>query len=225
MSKHSQRKASAGQRRKVIKRVIAEAIVLLLVCGALVGLALFIASMAEEEKKKSEAAETEVLQLTGSLQTLKNQMDQFEFALPLSKEIFKDGESVIDLSREEASEVFLQLKEKYAVEDLKVNISPIEAVEDAQYNKARVQAIRSNIRVEMKAYTDKQVYRYAQEVVRMLPGITGVKLYRVVRGKPFELTGNESLNTDYTKPQIEGLLQFEWYGFKAKTTEQPQAAQ
>lgn len=217
-SKDKAKKPSAGNQKRIIKRLAAETIIVLLICGAIGGVAYFLSDMAAEEKKKSDESETEVLQLSGKAQTLKTQMEQFVDALPLSKRLLNDrGESTQTLSRELASDVFLALRDKYVLEDVKVDISPIERMEDAAVNKNHVQLIRSTIRIEMKAYTDEDVAAYTQDVINELPGMVSTQSIKMTRGKEYSLSDSEGAeNINLNEPQIEAQINFIWYGFDVK---------
>lgn len=214
-------KKPKSNQRRIIKRLGLELVIIVGACVVLGGAAYFLSNMAGEEKKKGDQSETELLQLSGQAQTLQTQMGQFKDALPLSKKIFNDqGESTQNLSRDLASKVFLGLREVYTLEDVKIDISPIIPSETPEMNKGQVQAITSNISVQMTAYRDKDVLSYAQDVVDQLPGMVTISSISLTRGKEYTLneSGAEEAKR-YNEPQVKAVIRFVWYGFQVKEKE------
>lgn len=208
-----------GNQRRIIRRIITESIFILLVCGALGIGAYLLADLAAGEKKRGDESETELLQLTGKTETLRRQLAELQDALPLAQKVFdSEGNSTMELSREAASSVFSRLRAKYAFGDLTINVSPIEPQEDSKLNKKQVQAIRSIINVQIKAFTDEQVVAYIDDVMDELPGLVALRSLEISRGNEFTLDeapaadGAVSLNT----PQVSAKAEFVWYGFKLK---------
>ena len=214
----------SGPTRQIIMRLIKEGGILLLVVGGLFAVSGFLSGLADDEKRRRDRVETETLQIAGNLQTLKTQMSEYIYALPLSEKLLNaQGRPIWNLSRDAASEMFFKLHEKHSLNDVKVTISSIEPFQDNTAHKQHIQMIRSTIDVNIHAFSDEQIAAYINDVVAELPGVVDVGSFEMARGDPYTFNAIQE-EKSLTTPQIKTTLNFIWYGLESKEKNTPNNA-
>lgn len=203
--------------KRLMKRIAVDLAVVVVVSAVLIGVALFISSMGEEEAKKADQLSNDINLKTGELQTLKAKIAQFKDAVPL-RESLKDekGKVKLDLSRDKATNIFLKLKDSYALKDIKISISPITAPKEPEFNKPNMQVIMSDIGITMKAYSDKQVLQFIHDVKKEFPGVVKIKKISMTRGSVKSLKDNIILDKEvsYSEPMLDVKIDMVWYGIQ-----------
>lgn len=205
----------------IIKRIVKEAILTFAAAGFFLFVSLFLGSLAEEVATESQRIKNEVMQKSSEIQSLQVKLAQFGNAL-LIWNGFKNKNGIYNmkLSRDDATNIFMELRDQYAFEDIHVTVSPIRVSLDRALVRSKMQVMESDITIKMRAYSDEQIIKFIEDVKERLPGIIKVKSLRMTRNAPTAKNakaGHEkediaSLKGTMNVPQMDVNIDLMWFG-------------
>lgn len=201
---------------KLIKQIAREGIIAVFVISVITAGSLWFGNYAEGVKKEAEEMNNDMTQRTGELQSLKAKLAQFKYAIPLRESLKnEEGKVSLDLSRDKATAIFMSIRDDFAVQNIKVSISPINKPDDQALIKPTLRVIHSDVSITFKAFTDEQVVDFMDEVKNQLPGAVKIKSVSMTRGKEKNFSTATNAEPEVlTTPQLDVTLNMVWYGFE-----------
>lgn len=213
----------------IVKRVAFEVTVISVSVTLLLIICFWLSSVAEEAVTEAEQVKNEINQKSIEIQTLQTKIAQFGNALPLWNNFKnKSGTQSFRLSRDEATSVFMELRDQYAFKDIRVTVSPIRPSSDPNMIRPTIQVMESDININMRAYSDEQVVKFMQDVRQRLQGIVKVKSLKMTRNQsetPAFQGGVEGQRDELfalNEPQLDVVINILWYGIETIETNPPE---
>lgn len=200
------------------KRIVTEAGFCALLVVITSGIAWFVASYADELNTERSRLQGATQTLTMENVSLKDQIVKARDSLSLYETIMKTNRSEdFSLNREAATQLLNKLKDRYRLNSLGVNMSPIKELTDEIYKKKSGTLIMSDVTLTLSGVTDEFIYGFVQAMMQRLGGY--VKVTRMSLSRTGTITNNTLL--DLSKGKVPGLvnadIQFSWIGFKPNT--------
>lgn len=208
----------------IVKRIAKEAIAVCIGLMLLLGVYLWISGAAEDSVREAGQVKTQVNQKTAEVQLHQTKIAQFGSILPLWNSFKeKDGSKKFSLSRDDATSVFVALRDLYLLKDIRVTVSPVRPSADASFTKTNARVVESDISVSMRAYTDEDVIKFLQSMDQRLAGVVKVKHIRIFRNASLPIQQPTASPQGIPppplhEPQVDVIIQLLWYGIEDLST-------
>lgn len=202
----------------IIKRITKEVIVIVSGVSVLLFISLGLGTFADNVVQEAEQAKNDILQKTAEIQSLQTKIAQFGNALPIWTSIRdKQGKYKLNLSRDEATNIFMELRDQYAFKNIRLTVAPIRPSSDTTLIKTKMRVMESDINISMRAYSDEQVVQFLEDVKQRLAGVVKVKNFRMSRAVNL-LANTPNFNADpltaLNEPQLDVVINLVWYGIE-----------
>ena len=211
--------------RLLRKKVIAESVVLAVICGVLLAVYVF-ASMQEEQF----AAESQILQ--GDLAALNLQRQNLESQLRRAKKsisIYNEVKKQLDdnqfaLNRDKAQMIINQLKDKYMLSSINMKVSPVSDVATDKYKSTTIKLIQSKVTLNFSGISDEYLLSFVNDLMRKLNGYIRVTNLSLSRTGDINKESLTQISQGKLPALVTGELGFNWVGVQPIKPPEPAAA-
>ena len=201
--------------KKLKKRLIGSAIraaVMIGGCGLCFGVAVFFYQNQTTSLKKLKNQEREA---QSSVNKLKTRNERTKSTMALYESLIKDSSlRELGLSRKNISQLLTRLSDKYTIEDVLINISPIIEQKSDNFSPKTGQLITSDITIKYNATSDAHAFVFAEELFQNFSGYLNIKNFSIGRKDKISEDNLREILVDGKTEFFSTNLQFEWLGLQ-----------
>lgn len=208
-------------RKRLIKLSIIASVVVLATGAAAYGIFSWSSSLQDEAK----SAKSQVNRARGDVSSREQKNREAQEYLELYTRITSTSEQdkISDLDRDKALQWVKQVAIANNILNMTGTVSPITAINNANFKKKTFEGINSQVDLRFGAMTDEQIFRFLQAVLTRFPGY--VKINSLLLTKQGEITQSVIQQAQRGQfPELAvGEMQFTWIGVREVQAESANA--
>lgn len=126
------------------------------------------------------------------------------------------------LNRREMTQLLTDLKMKYRLSSLNLQVSPEQPYEDDELRAMKLAVVSADVRLDFGGISDQHLFAFIQDVRRQCPGFIRIQELSLNRNKLFDIEAMRQISQGAKMEMVSGSLAFTWFGYP-ESTEQAQA--
>lgn len=216
--------------KTMIKRLALHLVVLCIIVGVAVGIVTWIGDLAEGMENDNRKKEADLAVIMEESERIKGKISRYSQAMPLYEKLHDaKGESRLLLSRDKATVVLQEMKDKYLIDDLKVTINPLSPMTEKGFTGRTMQGVKSSINIKTSFFTDELMLEFIRDLRASMQGTIGVDKITFKWGEEKSLEGKSEDPTVPERagdtPEVESTIDLAWYGIQPISEEEQKKAQ
>lgn len=208
------------RKRTLTETGIAAALVLV-TAGAMFA----VSGMRDGAEKERKSMQSKVQSVKREADKSKERLESAGASMTLYDALKKERDAMsLTLDRQEMTALLGQLKEKYRLSSLNLQISSEIPYEDEELKTMKLDVVSSDVRLDFGGISDQHLFSFVNELRRKLPGFVRVKEVSLNRNKIFDIEAMRQISQGAKLEMVSGTLAFQWFGYpevKKKANGQP----
>lgn len=151
----------------------------------------------------------EVSTLRGDISRMQVEYDQF-IEQQIRFEGYKKDGFFVQQNRRQVEDILKTIQEKSGVATAKVSVSPAETEDNAEAAKAEHKLLKSEIKVEVEALEDTDIFHYIFLIEKYFPGHITINSVEYERAGEINGTILRAIASGRNVPLVKADMKFEW---------------
>lgn len=205
---------------KMKKRVIVEASIAGGIVLVAVGILVFAMHLTSTHTDEMTIAKNAVQAERVKLDDLNKQIEKTGISSQVYEEVVgRKANLNFALDRTALRAVLSQLKGRYRLSHLAMEVSPAEKFTNKELEALAIEAMQMRVKLNISAMSDTHIYSFLQDMQQALPGLIKPVVVNLKRDRKFDMEALTQIKAGNTLPMVSGVIEFMWYGFKPPVEE------
>lgn len=185
--------------------------------GVVFGVLNYMATSTQENITK---LKRENQRITVQIVNLRQKLEDAQKTLERHENLTSQGDlRPLELDRKYVSRLVNELAEEYFIEDVTIDIAPVEEKLREPFLVQTGKIITSSIRIKYLAPSDVQSIAFAQDLMNKFSGYLNIRGFTVLRDDKISISLLERLASSGKGGLIYTTLQFDWLGLRSRETD------
>jgi hypothetical protein len=202
------------------RKLIAESVTSVVVIGILSGIAYFLMMMLENYENEKNTLQTQVASVTNERQTLENKYQKIHQNFDLYQKVAMEfADDRFTIGREPLRLKIEEFKRRYFMNEMSLNIGPMQPSKDPKHNYKFGPLVTSEITASFSALADEHIFSLLKDMQAELPGAVKITRLRITRVNKVTNEALRSIAQNGRFDMVKGEAKFTWYGVETADTE------
>lgn len=201
--------------QEIRKKLIVEASVVVAIFAVLGGGVFYLNMVADDYQQEKSQLEAQLAQVTNERQALQNKYEKVQGNTSLYREVIeKNAADRLSISRQLLRKKVNDFKARYFLNDLTLNMSPVQEMTGNQYRYNSAVLVASELTANFDALTDEDIYSLVQALQDELSGTLKITQFTVSRVSKVTDESLRSIARNGQYSMVRGNIRFTWFGIK-----------
>lgn len=201
--------------QEIRRKLIVEASVVVAIFAVLGGGVFYLNMVAGDYQQEKSQLEAQLTQVTNERQALQNKYEKVQGNTSLYREVIeKNAADRLSISRQLLRKKVNDFKARYFLNDLTLNMSPVQEMTGNQYRYNSAVLVASELTANFDALTDEDIYSLVQALQDELSGTLKITQFTVSRVSKVTDESLRSIARNGQYSMVKGNIRFTWFGIK-----------
>lgn len=201
--------------QEIRKKLIVEASVVVAIFAVMGGGVFYLNMVADDYQQEKSQLEAQLAQVTNERQALQNKYEKIQGNTSLYREVIEENAADrLSISRQLLRKKVNDFKARYFLNDLTLNMSPVQEMTGNQYRYNSAVLVASELTANFDALTDEDIYSLVQALQDELSGTLKITQFTVSRVSKVTDESLRSIARNGQYSMVKGNIRFTWFGIK-----------